>query len=97
MSKNPRQTRIVELVKEREIETQEELQALLKEDGYDVTQATVSRDIKKLRLTKEKTDALLEDIRNDSEAEAAKLRTEAEFNMREAVRFIISGVNEKCQ
>ena len=52
MSKNPRQTRIVELVKEREIETQEELQALLKEDGYDVTQATVSRDIKKLRLTK---------------------------------------------
>ena len=51
----------------------------------------------KLRLTKQKTDALLEGIRNDSESEAAKMRAEAEFNMREAVRFIISGVNEKCQ
>jgi len=47
-----RQQRIVELINEKNIETQEELANLLREEGYDVTQATVSRDIRKLGLTK---------------------------------------------
>lgn len=51
MTKN-RQLRIMELVNERDIETQEELANILKNEGFDVTQATVSRDIRKLHLTK---------------------------------------------
>ena len=47
-----RHTKIVELINRFPITTQEELLEYLKEEGFDVTQSTVSRDIKKLRLTK---------------------------------------------
>lgn len=47
-----RQTKIVELIGRFEIETQEELCARLNAEGYEVTQATVSRDIRALKLTK---------------------------------------------
>lgn len=50
--KRERQSKILELIGSQEIETQEELVELLKADGYEVTQATVSRDINELRLTK---------------------------------------------
>ena len=50
--KNDRQKKIIELVTGREIETQEELQRYLTQDGFNVTQATVSRDIRELGLTK---------------------------------------------
>ncbi|MBE6741855.1 MAG: arginine repressor [Ruminococcaceae bacterium] len=51
--KKRRQAKIIELISSREIETQEELQALLLEHGFEVTQATISRDIKELRLVKD--------------------------------------------
>lgn len=47
-----RHNKIIELVKTRDIETQEELINLLKDSGFNVTQATVSRDIRDLKLTK---------------------------------------------
>ena len=47
-----RQSKIIELVKRHDIETQEDLSEMLKEAGFYVTQATVSRDIKELKLTK---------------------------------------------
>ena len=47
-----RHSKIVELISKYEIETQEELAALLNKEGYNVTQATVSRDIRELKLTK---------------------------------------------
>ena len=47
-----RQAKIVELIGRYEIETQEELCDRLNAEGYDVTQATVSRDIRALKLTK---------------------------------------------
>ena len=50
--KKSRHQRIKELVEEFEIETQEELAERLKADGYPVTQATVSRDIRELKLSK---------------------------------------------
>lgn len=50
--KRRRHERILELLKEHDVGTQEELLALLKESGFNVTQATVSRDIKELRLVK---------------------------------------------
>lgn len=50
--KSKRHERILEIIVEKEIETQEELVDALVADGFKVTQATVSRDIKDLRLTK---------------------------------------------
>jgi transcriptional regulator of arginine metabolism len=47
-----RQIRILELIRNRAVETQDDLASLLKADGIDVTQATVSRDIKELKLIK---------------------------------------------
>jgi transcriptional regulator of arginine metabolism len=52
MSKIQRHIKIRELITENEIETQDELVDRLKALGYNVTQATVSRDIKELRLVK---------------------------------------------
>ena len=52
MKKYTRQTKILELISKKEIETQEELAEGLKAMGIDVTQATISRDIKELRLVK---------------------------------------------
>ncbi len=50
--KSSRQEEILQMIENNEIETQEELAARLREMGYKVTQATVSRDIKELRLIK---------------------------------------------
>ena len=47
-----RHSKIVELIGKYQIETQDELASYLKEAGYHVTQATVSRDIRELKLTK---------------------------------------------
>lgn len=47
-----RHAKIIELIHEYEIETQEELAAYLNQAGYSVTQATISRDIRELNLTK---------------------------------------------
>lgn len=50
--KHGRHEKILELIAQHEIGTQEELLRRLRESGFDVTQATVSRDIKELRLVK---------------------------------------------
>lgn len=50
--KYSRHAKILELIEKYHIETQEELAEKLKEVGVDVTQATISRDIKELRLIK---------------------------------------------
>ena len=47
-----RQHKILELINTYEIGTQEDLVTILRNNGYDVTQATVSRDIKELQLVK---------------------------------------------
>ena len=51
-----RHAKIVELVNKYHIETQEELADRLNQEGYKVTQATVSRDIRNLKLTKVQTE-----------------------------------------
>ena len=50
--KATRHTKILELIRQYDIETQEELSDYLRREGYQVTQATVSRDIRELKLTK---------------------------------------------
>ncbi len=51
-SKKARQDRILEVARKRPVRSQEELSALLKREGVDATQATLSRDIRELGLVK---------------------------------------------
>ena len=51
-----RQNKIIELISNNEIETQEELADMLMSEGHNVTQATVSRDIRELKLSKVSTE-----------------------------------------
>ena len=55
MKKN-RHDKIIELIARHEVETQEQLANLLRDEGYDVTQATVSRDIRQMKLSKQVTE-----------------------------------------
>lgn len=50
--KSARQIAILEIIAEQPVETQEDLADALRSHGFQVTQATVSRDIKELRLVK---------------------------------------------
>ena len=50
--KQKRHFKIREIIREKPVETQEELAEELRKEGFNVTQATVSRDIKELRLIK---------------------------------------------
>ncbi len=50
--KTKRQRKILELISDFDIDTQEELASKLVESGFTVTQATISRDIRELNLTK---------------------------------------------
>ena len=54
--KSTRHAKILEIIRKYEVETQEELCEKLNQEGYSVTQATVSRDIRELKLTKVSTD-----------------------------------------
>jgi len=53
--KSQRQAKIIEIISTRNVETQEQLLAALQEEGFRGTQATISRDIKELRIVKELT------------------------------------------
>ena len=53
--KSQRQAKIIEIISSRNVETQEQLLAALKSEGFHGTQATISRDIKELRIVKELT------------------------------------------
>lgn len=50
--KSERQEKIIEIIGSEDVETQEELTARLAEAGFSATQATVSRDIREMKLTK---------------------------------------------
>ena len=53
--KSQRQAKIMEIISTINVETQEQLLALLQKEGFQSTQATISRDIKELRIVKELT------------------------------------------
>jgi transcriptional regulator of arginine metabolism len=52
ITKKARQGRILEIVRKQAVRSQEELAALLEQDGIEATQATLSRDIRELGLVK---------------------------------------------
>ncbi|MBP0989677.1 MAG: arginine repressor [Oscillospiraceae bacterium] len=64
--KKERQEAILKLISEEVIETQEELIKKLCEKGFDVTQATVSRDIRELRISKVQTNTGYRYFSNDN-------------------------------
>ena len=53
--KSQRQAKILEIISKRNVETQEQLLEALQQEGFRGTQATISRDIKELRIVKELT------------------------------------------
>ena len=53
--KSQRQAKILEIISNKNVETQEQLLAALQKEGFRGTQATISRDIKELRIVKELT------------------------------------------
>ena len=53
--KKKRHSKLIEIIQNNVIETQEQIADMLNEAGFKVTQATVSRDIRELRLTKRAT------------------------------------------
>ena len=57
MSRTSRQSQILSIITNKDIETQDELVSELRVAGFDVTQATISRDIKELGLIKTLTSA----------------------------------------
>ena len=50
--KSNRQKKILEIINKQDIDTQEDIVKILNDEGFNVTQATVSRDIRELNLTK---------------------------------------------
>lgn len=52
MKKYNRQRMILDIIEKRDVKTQDQLSAILREQGVTATQATISRDIKELRITK---------------------------------------------
>ena len=53
--KSQRQTKILDIIASQNVETQEQLLDVLEKEGFRSTQATISRDIKELRIVKELT------------------------------------------
>ncbi len=70
-----RQTKLLEIIENNVVETQEELALMLKEEGYNVTQATISRDIRQLKITKIATE-------NGRQKYAAITTMDSEFSER---------------
>lgn len=70
MPRNPRQLKILELISENAIETQEELVTRLQRAGFEVTQATVSRDVKEMGLVKVNIDGKRQRYANEKDEHA---------------------------
>ena len=83
-TKSTRQKRILEIIRTHSIKTQDELAEFLKNEGWDVTQATVSRDIKELELVK---------IRLDGEAVYAPPSGRETEIMKSSVRGVDCAMN----
>lgn len=71
-SKRDRQQAILELIGSREIGSQEELRQLLLKQGWDVTQSTLSRDLRDLRIARVPTDDGLRYVVSDSGEDGAR-------------------------
>ena len=76
---------ILRLIREHPISRQEELQAYLNQEGYDVTQATISRDIRELCLVKAATEQGYRYVSSHSDRYDPKIQERFETIFRESV------------
>ena len=76
---------ILRLIREHPISRQEELQTLLNAEGYEVTQATISRDIRELCLVKAATDEGYRYVSSHSDRYDPKVKERFETIFRESV------------
>lgn len=91
--KNKRQSKILEIIKEYAIDTQEELQAKLKEFGFTVTQATVSRDIRELNITKSAGSDGVYKYRAAKDSEHSEINGKFSLILRQAVSSVACANN----
>ena len=95
MSRNVRQSKILELISLNEIETQEDLVSKLRFNKFDVTQATISRDIKELGLIKilsnesGKYKYSLADVNNHTSNKYIYLLKESVISVKNVKNFIV--------
>lgn len=89
-----RQNAILKIVAESEIQTQEELSERLRELGYDVTQATVSRDIKELRLVKVKNDNGIVCYRADKKVDSGDVEQRLRSILKHSMVSVDSAEND---
>ena len=87
MARNGRHVKILEIIAEKPIETQDELASALVAEGFNVTQATVSRDIKELGLIKINDGGRQRYVREGGKEKAAAGLTVAESDIAFTVRF----------
>ncbi len=86
--KKKRQTRVLELIEKEEISTQEDLLNLLSASGFDVTQATVCRDMRELNLVKMQT---------QNGVRYAQTPTDNVAAVTEKYKSILSEIVTRCQ
>ena len=93
--KTGRQSKIIEIIQKNEVETQEELSEYLVREGYSVTQATVSRDIRELKLTKISMNngrqkyAILNDAPDDMSQKYARIMRDGFVSMDMAQNILV--------
>lgn len=87
--KTKRQEKILELIEKHDIETQDELVSLLVKSGFLATQATVSRDIKELRLVKVQT-GIKDGRHGKSKYAANSVRNEIDTKFTDKFKSILS-------
>lgn len=83
--KTIRQQKILELIKEHTFDTQEDLQQKLKECGFNVTQATVSRDIRELGIIKSDGEDGVYKYRAGKDRERGEINGKFSLILRQAV------------
>ena len=100
--KNSRRDKIIELVSNYEIDTQEMLAEILRESGFNVTQATVSRDVKELNLKKapgkngRSCYRISEDIHEKSSSKFQNILRDAVLSYRSAENIIVVKTLSGC-
>ena len=90
--KSKRQQKILEIIANNDIETQEELINALKNEGYNATQATVSRDIRQLKLLKLTAGGVYKYVAPKSELENASKYNHALFSSIIDIAYALNNV-----
>lgn len=90
--KSKRQQKILEIIANKDIETQEDLINELKNEGYNATQATVSRDIRQLKLLKLTAGGVYKYVAPKSELESASRYNHALFSSIIDISYALNNV-----